>query len=103
DSTTAPLVVLSSGSWVPGNDPTRFSPKEVVMIRRSLPARVVALIAVFLFVAAAPARADDKADAHKHAEHFMKCAKACGECSLQCASCSHHCAHLVLEGKKDHA
>jgi hypothetical protein len=40
---------------------------------------------------------------HAHAEHFMKCAKACAECQLECDSCFTHCVSLLGEGKKEHA
>ena len=40
---------------------------------------------------------------HEHAEHFMKCAKACADCQLQCDSCFKHCLTLLAEGKKEHA
>lgn len=47
----------------------------------------------------APAQADD---AHKHHEHFMKCAKACADCQVHCDSCFAHCAELVAKGEKNH-
>jgi hypothetical protein len=47
------------------------------------------------------ARAEDKEDPHK--AHFDACAKACADCMRECESCAHHCAHLVIDGKKDHA
>ena len=40
---------------------------------------------------------------HEHAEHFMKCAKACADCQLQCDSCFKHCLTLLTDGKKEHA
>ena len=40
---------------------------------------------------------------HEHAEHFMKCAKACADCQLQCDSCFKHCLTLLAGGKKEHA
>lgn len=40
---------------------------------------------------------------HEHAEHFIKCAKACADCQLQCDSCFKHCLTLLAEGKKEHA
>ena len=39
----------------------------------------------------------------KHAEHFIRCAKACAECLLECDFCHHHCVGLVVEGHKEHA
>jgi hypothetical protein len=40
---------------------------------------------------------------HEHAEHFMKCAKACADCQLHCDSCFKHCLTLLTDGKKEHA
>jgi hypothetical protein len=40
---------------------------------------------------------------HEHAEHFLKCAKACNDCQLQCDSCFKHCLTLLADGKKEHA
>ncbi len=37
-----------------------------------------------------------------HAEHFLACAKACGECAMACDSCGAHCANLLAQGKKEH-
>jgi hypothetical protein len=51
-------------------------------------------------LAAPAARAEEKDHAH---EHMMKCAKACLDCQKDCDSCFHHCAHLLADGKKDHA
>jgi hypothetical protein len=37
-----------------------------------------------------------------HHEHYLKCAKACGDCMAACDSCARHCAGLVADGKKEH-
>jgi hypothetical protein len=44
-----------------------------------------------------------RAQDHPHAEHFMKCARACADCQLECDSCFAHCKAMLVEGKKDHA
>ena len=71
------------------------------MIRVRTLTSLAALTAVLSFLALVPARAGAKAE-HRH-EMFEKCAKACFDCSRECASCFHHCAHLVADGKKEHA
>jgi hypothetical protein len=38
----------------------------------------------------------------EHHEHFLQCAKACGDCQIACDSCFKHCAKLLEEGKTDH-
>jgi hypothetical protein len=61
--------------------------------------------AAVLALAAAPTQGQDKdkvAPPHAHGPHAI-CARACADCALHCDSCFHHCAHLVVEGKKDHA
>jgi hypothetical protein len=62
---------------------------------RALTFPTAALVALAL-TTTAPAQ-------HEHAKHFDKCAKACDDCKRECDSCFHHCAHLVADGKKDHA
>lgn len=39
----------------------------------------------------------------EHAEHYLKCAKACADCQIQCDSCFKYCLTLVTDGKKEHA
>lgn len=42
----------------------------------------------------------------EHAEHddvLQACAKACSDCQRACDMCTTHCAHLLAEGKKEHA
>jgi hypothetical protein len=51
-------------------------------------------------LAGAQARADE---GHEHAEHFLKCSKACADCQIQCDACHRHCARLLEAGKKEHA
>jgi hypothetical protein len=43
-----------------------------------------------------------KENGHGHGP-MDKCARACADCMNHCNSCYQHCAHLVVEGKKDHA
>jgi hypothetical protein len=73
------------------------------MERREALAVLGATAAGLTGLARTSVRADDKADAHEHDEHFATCAKACAACTLACESCFNHCAALVGEGKKDHA
>ena len=43
---------------------------------------------------------DDHAD---HNEMLDACAKACSDCQRACDSCATHCAHMLRDGKKNHA
>jgi hypothetical protein len=63
------------------------------------------LLAAAIFALGPNSSADDrKVDAHQlHHGPFIDCAKACDDCARSCEACSTHCAHLITEGKKDHA
>jgi hypothetical protein len=56
-------------------------------------------IATLLALSTVPIRA---ADPPPHAEHFLKCAKACSDCQLECAMCFQHCTGLLGQGMKEH-
>lgn len=50
--------------------------------------------------------AQQKSASGGHAEHdsmLQSCAKACSDCQRACDMCSTHCAHLLANGKKEHA
>lgn len=41
-----------------------------------------------------------------HAEHddaSVACARACSDCQRECDACAAHCAHLLADGRKEHA
>jgi hypothetical protein len=76
------------------------------MDRRTYGVVGVATLALAAFVAVTPAREEKREGKVAHAEHqeaFRACAKACSDCQRECDSCATHCAHLLGEGKKDHA
>jgi hypothetical protein len=75
--------------------------RSLIMNRREVLGILGAGAAGLTAYAGSRAAADDPHD--KHAEHFIRCAKACAECLQECDSCYHHCAGLVIEGHKDHA
>ncbi len=46
----------------------------------------------------------DKSKAHAdHDISLQACAKACSDCQRACDSCATHCAHMLADGKKEHA
>ena len=63
----------------------------------------VSLMAAALAVAVVAPLGPSARAQHEHAEHFLKCARACADCQLQCDSCFTHCLTLLADGKKDHA
>src|SRR5262245_3268765 len=65
--------------------------------------RTISLMVAALAVAVVAPLGPSARAKHEHAEHFLKCAKACAGCQLQCDSCFTHCLTLLGDGKKDHA
>lgn len=39
----------------------------------------------------------------QHHAMMEECAKACSDCQRACDLCATHCAHMLAEGKKEHA
>ena len=53
---------------------------------------------------AQPAKAEPAKTEHsEHDAMMMACAKACSDCQRMCDMCGTHCAHMLAEGKKEHA
>jgi len=64
----------------------------------------VALAALQASALAQQTKAKAAAPAHmEHDKGLQACAKACSDCQRACDMCSTHCAHMLLEGKKEHA
>lgn len=74
-----------------------------MMGRREFAMAGLSAAAIAAFEGAAFAQAPSGGAHAEHDDMLQACAEACSDCQRACDMCATHCAHLLADGKKEHA